>query len=88
MTTQRIEALKEFRKSQRAIANSTKFIIVNNLVAFSGGRVESLATCSVDGAGTVCVFDSIANAMTSCHSISETDQERIRAAVKAGKSVL
>lgn len=88
MTKQRIAALKEFRKSQRAITDSTKFIVVNNLVAFSGGRVESLATCSVDGTGTVHVFDSVANAMTLCHSISEIDQDRIRQAVKAGKSVL
>lgn len=87
MTNERRAAVKAIRKANRAAA-AEKFIIVQHLAAFAGGRVESLATCSVDGNGTVRVFDDKMNGMTSCHSISEHDQARIREAVAAGKSML
>lgn len=83
MTNQRQVALAEIRNANRKIAATTKHVNVANLAAFTGYPAGNHA-CTVDCNGTVCVYDSIANAYTSVHSISEADQDRIRAAAAAG----
>lgn len=87
MTNQRQAALAEVRNANRKIARTTKFIVVENLAAFSGFAPDTY-DCSVDCNGTVCVYDSVANAMTSNHAISDVDQARIRQGVADNKAMI
>ncbi len=45
--------------------------------AFSGGRIAA-HRCMVDADGTVRVYDDVAGYYTTCHSLSEATQRRIR----------
>ncbi len=45
--------------------------------AFSGGRIQS-HRCIVDADGSVRVYDDVAGYYTTCHSMSERTQARVR----------
>lgn len=45
--------------------------------AFSGGKIETIR-CIVDADGTVRVWDAVAGYYTTCHSLSERNQARVR----------
>ena len=53
--------------------------------AFSRRGIEHIR-CQVDDDGTVRVWDSVAGYYTSCHSLSESEQRRIRRRYKLKNS--
>lgn len=87
MTKSSQSARAEIRKYFRELAKTAKHITVEGLAAFTG-YPAGLQECIVDANGTISVYDSVANAYTSIHSISFADQSRIRQAVTAGKRFL
>ena len=69
------------------VADTGRYLTAE-ILAFAGQTSPLPHSVRVGVDGAVRVWDSVAGHYTQCHSISETDQARIREAVAAGKQVI